>query len=235
MISEVQVRREIAEICLKMYQREYITATDGNVSARLSNDQILITPSGMCKGDVTPEDVIRININGEKISGWGKPSSETNMHLEVYRQRNDVQAVIHAHPATAVAFTLVGKSLAGCVIPEVVLTMGSIQTVDYATPGTGEAALVIREHILSYDALILDRHGSLTVGPNLTKAYHHLEKLEHAAKVTFMAHQLGSIRSLPNEEVQRLVGLRQKFGITVGAKDRPAGCNECGLCDFSKK
>lgn len=233
---EVQMRREIAEVCQKMYERELITATDGNVSTRMADDRVLITPSGLCKGEVTPEDVIRINLAGEKISGYGRPSSETNLHTEVYRRRPDVQAVIHAHPPTAVAFTLVGASLAGCVIPEVVLTMGAIPTVPYATPGTGEASLVIEGHIYDYDALVLDRHGSLTVGKNLTKAYHHLEKLEHAAKVTLMAHQLGQIRTLPTNEVNKLVGLRSKFGITVGARqERPAGCNQCGLCSFPEE
>jgi len=228
MREEIKLRKEITLICHKMYEKDLISATDGNVSARLSDGSILITPSGLAKGDISPEEMLRIDMEGKKLSGFGKPSSETNMHLEVYRVRPDVMAVVHAHPPTAVAFSIAGISLAGCVIPEVILTMGEIPTVPYATPGTGEAGLVIREPLANFDAMILDRHGSITVGKNLQKAYHHLEKIEHAARVTLAARQLGQVQTLPGAEVKKLIDLREKFGIQVGL---PRGCNECGLCD----
>jgi L-fuculose-phosphate aldolase len=225
--TEIQLRKEICEICSKMYEKGFICATEGNVSVRLDGDEILITPSGICKGEISPEELIVINGHGQKLSGWGNPSSETAMHLKVYEMRPEIQAVVHAHPPTAIAFTLAGITLAGCIIPEVVLTMGSIPTVPYATPGTGEAAIVIEKHIHDFDALLLDRHGSITVGSSVKKAYYHLERLEHAAQVTWMAKQLGNLQSLSSSETAKILGLRQKFGIQVGS---PRGCNECGIC-----
>ncbi|RME04172.1 MAG: class II aldolase/adducin family protein [Planctomycetota bacterium] len=231
---ENQLRREIVEVCHRMYRRGWICATEGNVSVRLSGGRILITPSGVCKGEVSAAELICLDASGEKISGWGEPSSETNLHLEVYRLREDVRAVIHAHPPTAIAFTIAGRSLAGCVIPEIVMTMGSIPTASYSTPGTGEAALVIGEHIQDFDAILLDRHGSLTVGSTLQQAYFHLERLEHAAKITLMAHQLGRVQTLPPAEVEKIRHLRERFGIRVGGSSSGVvGCNGCGICPES--
>lgn len=224
MREEVRLRQEIVRICHKMYQRGFICAAEGNVSARLGEDLILITPSGLAKGEISPEELICVDLHGRKASGWGKASSETRMHLKVYEVRPDVKGVIHGHPPTAIAFTLAGISLAGCVIPEIVLTLGSIPTVPYATPGTGEAALVIEGPLQNFDGLLLDRHGTITVGTTLDQAFFHLERIEQAAQITLMARQLGQVKKLPPQEIQKIEGLRQQFGL------RPKGCNECGLC-----
>lgn len=168
-----------------------------------------------------------INSRGKVVAGSGKPSSEIAMHLMVYAQRPDVTAVIHAHPPITTALTIAGLELAQCVIPEVVITMGRIPTAEYATPCSEEGALVIKNLIHEVDAIILDRHGSLTVGDTLEKAYFKLEKLEHAAHVTSTAKMLGSVKVLPESEVQKLVALRQKLGI--GSRSNP--CDNCKACD----
>jgi L-fuculose-phosphate aldolase len=148
------------------------------------------------------------------------------MHLEVYGQRPDVGAVIHAHPPLATAFTVAGISLAQCVIPEVVLTMGTIPTTEYATPSTEAGREAVRELIRKHDALVLDRHGALTVGPDLISAYRKLEKVEHCAQVTLAARQLGNVRTLPPEEVRRLEAMRAELGLGKSVQ----ACSNCGTC-----
>jgi L-fuculose-phosphate aldolase len=240
MKSETEHRQEIVAIGQKMYQRGYVAATDGNISAKLDGERLLITPSGCCLGEMRPEDLVVVDQQGRPAEAGQrpddasrrpddaaqKPSSELPMHLEVYGQRPDVGAVIHAHPPLATAFTVAGISLAQCVIPEVVLTMGIIPTTKYATPATEKGREAVRELIRTHDALILDRHGTLTVGPDLIAAYHKLEKVEHAAQVTLAARQLGNIKTLPTEEVSRLEAMRSQLGLG----ENVTSCSQCGTC-----
>lgn len=185
-----------------------------------------MTPSGVSKGELSEDSLLTVNSSGNVIAGRGKPSSEIAMHLAVYEKRPDINAVIHAHPPITTALTVAGVELAQCVIPEVVITMGRIPTADYATPCTEEGADVVRKLINETDAIILDRHGSLTVGETLEQAYFRLEKLEHAAHVTATAKQLGQVKVLPENEVQKLVALRQKLGV----KSRVNPCDSCKAC-----
>jgi L-fuculose-phosphate aldolase len=226
MQTEREARQQVVEICRLMYENHFVAASDGNVSIKLSPNKILTTPSGLSKGLLTPDKLVVTNFAGEKISGSLKPSSEIRMHLCVYRERSDVNAVIHAHPPMSTAFSIAGVSLAKCILPEVVLTLGSVPTTRYATPTTGEGPEVVKEYIKDYDAIILDRHGSLTVGENLMSAYMKLEKVEHAALVTFYARQLGNVNLLTKEQIHRLLEAREKLGI----KGRKPNCIECGAC-----
>jgi len=148
------------------------------------------------------------------------------MHLCAYQKRPDIGAVVHAHPPISTAFSIAGISLAQCILPEVVLSLGSIPTTDYATPTTSEGAEVIQKFIQDYDALILKRHGSLTVGVDLDAAYMKLERIEHAAQVTFYARSLGHAAPLSRQEVGRLLKARQKMGL----KPYFTGCGQCGAC-----
>lgn len=224
--TEIELRRKITEICRRMYGKNFVVATDGNVSVRLGRDRFLTTPSGLCKGEITPEQLIVTDIHGKKVSGKLNPSSEILMHLCAYRERPDVMAVIHAHPPIATAFSIAGVSLAKCILPEVVFTMGVIPTTRYATPTTDEGPEVILDYIGDYDAFILDRHGTLTVGDSLDAAYYKLEKVEHAAYVTLLARQLGSVNLLNKDQINSLLKLREKFGIT----GRKPIFQHCGAC-----
>jgi len=240
MKSESEHRQQMVAVGERMYQRGYVAATDGNISVRLDGERMLITPSGCCLGEMRPEDMVIVDSRGRPAgAAYGsddasrrsddaarQPSSELPMHLEVYGQRPDVGAVIHAHPPLATAFTVAGISLAQCVIPEVVLTMGTIPTTQYATPSTEKGREAVRELIRTHDALVLDRHGTLTVGLDLTGAYRKLEKVEHAAQVTLAARQLGNIRTLPPEEVQRLEAMRSQLGLG----ENVTTCSQCGTC-----
>lgn len=226
MFSESSIRNQIVEVGRKLAAKGLVAATDGNISFRIDTNKIVITPSGVHKGDLAVDDLILIDLDGKKLSGRGEPSTETPMHTMVYKERGDVKAVIHAHPPCATALSVAGVTLAACVIPEVVITMGAIPTSEYATPCTEEGAEVIKELVRESDAIILDRHGSLTIGENLEAAYFKLEKLEHAAHVTMMARLLGKIRVLSDEEVAKLVRLRERLGI----KNRTMPCEFCSAC-----
>jgi L-fuculose-phosphate aldolase len=148
------------------------------------------------------------------------------MHLEVYRQRPDVQALIHAHPPLATAFSIAGVSLARCVVPEVIVTLGSIATTGYATPGTEEVPGSIRHAVRDHDALILAHHGSLTLGKTLWEAYLRLEKVEHTAQITLTAQQLGRVSTLTPEEVSKLAQKRREL---LQREGRDV-CDDCTIC-----
>ncbi|MCK6457396.1 MAG: class II aldolase/adducin family protein [Phycisphaerae bacterium] len=224
MSTDWPLRREIVEIGRRIHERGFVAATDGNISCRTGGGHLLITGSGTALGELKPEDIVEVAPDGRIVSGVRAPSSEMALHLAVYRQRPDVQAVVHAHPPVATGFSFAGESLAQCVIPEVVLIFGTIPTTRYATPSSEEGPQVIRELIRDHDALILERHGSLTVGKSLRDAYHKLEKVEHAALVTLIARLLGKVIPLSGDELARLAAIGQKYGYGA-AKDI---CKHCG-------
>jgi L-fuculose-phosphate aldolase len=235
-VPEHQVRDEMVRVGRLIWEKGFVAATDGNLSARLASDRLLVTPSGVSKGFLTASDLVVIRSDGAPVfrsAYYGddsQPSSEILMHLEVYRQRPDVNAVIHAHPPLATAFSIAGVSLARCVLPEVVITMGGIPTAEYATPGTAEVPDSIRQAILDYDALILAHHGSLTVGDSLWEAYLRLEKVEHTAQITWAAQLLGRVQTLTPEAVVKLTEMRREWLQRQG-RDLCQGCSVCLLGD----
>ncbi|MEQ8765663.1 MAG: class II aldolase/adducin family protein [Planctomycetota bacterium] len=214
-MSEIErLKTDIVTIARLCYQHRYIVGIDGNVSTRMDDGTILITASGICKGFMDETQIVHLDAEGRPVGGGNaRASSELQMHLLVYRRRPDVKAVVHAHPAHAVAFSIAGVSLAQCVIPEIVTTIGSIPTTPYATPGTEELPQSIADAIAKSDALILERHGTLTVGDDLLDAFRKLEQVEHTARITFIARQLGQVKTLGPSEIERLLEVRRKLGI----------------------
>jgi L-fuculose-phosphate aldolase len=213
--------REIVEICGWMYQKGLIASSEGNVSASLGADRILVTPRGAHKGLLRPEQLVVTDLDGRQISGDFPPSSELPLHLLVYRERPDVRVVVHAHPTMAIVCSLAGISFDDGVVPEVLTSLGAIPTAPYATPGTVEAAEVIRPLIRQFDAIVLARHGSVTVGTDLREAYGKLEMLEHTAQILVMSRLLGCLAPLPKDEVARLLiagGRNPADGTRVEAK-----------------
>lgn len=215
---EAELREQICEIGRLMRQYGYIDATSGNISARLDEEHVLCTPSGLSKGRMLPDQLIVVNMDGEKVgiptaANYDlHPTSEILMHLECYRQRPDVNGVVHAHPETAVALTVAGISMEKALLAEVVIMLGLVPTAPYATPCGSDDRDSIRELIVSHDAVMLSHHGSLTVGANVWTAYLRLEVLEHFANILFKAEQLGGVRALSQQNVEDLLGLRRKFG-----------------------
>lgn len=229
-MTEHELRREMVRVGRLIWEQGLVAATDGNLSTRLGSDRLLVTPSGVSKGFFSVEDLVVMGLDGGSIHSYRgrgqQASSEIAMHLEVYRQRHDVEAVIHAHPPLAVAFSIAGVSLARCVIPEVIVTLGSIPTTEYATPGTAEVPESIRQAVRDYDAVIMPHHGSLTVGRTLWEAYLCLEKVEHTAKITLAAQQLGQVRTLSPEAVAKLTEKRRELLQTQGRDI----CQDCTVC-----
>jgi L-fuculose-phosphate aldolase len=213
----------------RVYARGWIAATDGNVSILLTPDRVLATPTGINKGTMTEDDLIVVDRQGRKITGTRPPSSELRMHLAAYDERPDVKAVVHAHPTNCIAFSLAGVSLAQCLLPEIVFTFGSIPTTAYTTPTTDEVPDEIRKWLKDFDAMILDRHGSLTVGADVGAAYDKLERMEHVAEITFRARQLGPIRALSPEQIARLQGVGRGLGLPE-RKILPTPCEHCNAC-----
>jgi len=225
MPSEVELRELMCDVGRRMYAKNLVAATDGNISVRLSPDRFLCTPSGVSKGFMKPGDIVIADGSGAKISGDGKVSSEFFTHLACYEERADILAVVHAHPPKAIGATVAGISLEECVLPEVVYALGGIPTTAYATPATREGAAVIREHIRGCDAVMLDRHGAVTVGADLLDAYFKMEKIEHAAESLLTAHSLGQVRRLSRAEVDKLYKVREDYGVT-GKRFRCTTCED---------
>ena len=217
MSNESALRADIVEVGRRMYARGYTASNDGNISVRLDAGRLLMTPKSVCKGFMTPDMMCITDLDGKKLQGDRDPSSETLMHLEVYRQRPDVQAVVHAHPPTATGFAVAGIPLDRAVLAEVLTTLGSIPIAEYATPSTKELPDAVRKYIKAHDGMLLANHGALTVGGDLYAAYYKMETIEHFAKISLVARLLGGENLISREEVMRLQELRGAYGIQAPA------------------
>jgi len=209
MDSGISHARQIVEIGRKMHTRGYISGTDGNISIRTDHDRIVITPSGSCKGFLKYEDMIVVDSVMTVISGAGKPSSESDMHLSLYKLRPDIKACVHAHPPYATAFAVAGEELPGDILPEVALFVGPIPLVPFTSPGTTAVGAGLEVFAADHDAFLLKNHGVVTIGTNLEEAYNRMETVEHFAKILFYARQIGTVDHLPEEEVVRLTRMRE--------------------------
>ena len=215
--SETQLRADICEVGRRMYARGYTASNDGNISVRLGPDRLLMTPASVCKGFMSPDMMVITDLDGKKIAGERTPSSEMQMHLEVYRRRPDVQAVVHAHPPIATGFAVAGIPLDRAVLAEVVCTLGSVPIAEYATPSTKELPEAVSKYVQAHDGMLLANHGALTMGKDLFSAYYKMETIEHFAKISLVARLLGGERVLSREEVFRLQDLRGTYGIAAPA------------------
>ncbi|MEN8164680.1 MAG: class II aldolase/adducin family protein [Acidobacteriota bacterium] len=191
----------------RLWEREFISGTGGNFSARLDDNHILSTPAGVAKGRLTPDDLVVTDLEGTRISGRLQPSSELRIHLASYRLRPEVHAVVHAHPKTVVAHSLASINLMFTALPETVAALGMIRSVPYETPGTSALALKMEGALADHNAVVMERHGAITLGRTLLEAYDRMETLEHAAQTLYLAETLGTIEALPDDEIDRLLDL----------------------------
>jgi L-fuculose-phosphate aldolase len=217
MPSESQLRADVVEVGRRLYARGYTASNDGNISVRLDGGRLLMTPKSVCKGFMNEPMMCITDLDGRKLAGDRDPSSEMQMHLEVYRQRPDVNAVVHAHPPVATGFAVAGIPLDRAVLAEVVTTLGSVPIADYATPSTKELPEAVRKYVKAHDGMLLANHGALTLGTDLFAAYYKMETIEHFARISLVARLLGGERLLSREEVFRLQGLRGTYGIASPA------------------
>ncbi|MCI0693558.1 class II aldolase/adducin family protein [candidate division KSB1 bacterium] len=222
-MTELSLRRQICEIGRRMYEKNFVASNDGNISARLDADRVLTTPTGVSKGFMTPESLVVVDLEGRPLSAGAKPSSEILLHLFIYRERPEAQAVVHAHPLHATGFAVAGISFEECVAPEIIVTLGSIPLAPYGTPSTQKLPETLRPFVHHNDAFLLANHGAVTVGKDLWDAYYKMERLEHYAHILFISRQLGGEKILPKAEVQELLDLRGKYG-QAGLNP---GCSTC--------
>ena len=202
--SLFSVKNDIVAVGKRMYDRGYVASNDGNISARIDDRKILITPTGVSKGFMTPDDLIVVDYEGNVISGSKKPTSEMKMHLQVYKDSPDVNSVCHSHPPYATGFAVAGIPLDKCVLPEVVISLGAVPLIEYGTPGTEEFYKPVLPLLNDYDAFLLANHGALTVGKDVVNAFHKMETIEHFAHIAFVAQQLGHLNTLNRDQVQKL-------------------------------
>jgi L-fuculose-phosphate aldolase len=216
-MTEQELRDAIVEVGRRLYARGYTASNDGNISVRLDDGRLLMTPKSVCKGFMTPAMMCITDLEGRKLAGDRDPSSEMQMHLEVYRQRPDARAVVHAHPPIATGFAVAGIPLDRAVLAEVVTTLGSVPIAEYATPSTKELPDAVRKYVKAHDGMLLANHGALTLGADLFAAYYKMETIEHFAKISLVARLLGRENLIAREEVARLQELRDTYGIKAPA------------------
>jgi L-fuculose-phosphate aldolase len=214
---EEQIRAEIVEAGRRMFDRGFVASNDGNISARLDEKRLMTTPKSVSKGFMTPDMMVVVDYDGNKVSGDRDASSELPMHLEIYRNRPDVNGVVHAHPPTATGFAVAGIPLTRAVLAEVITTLGSIPIAEYGTPSTAELPEAVRKYIKAHDGMLLANHGAVTCGPSVLAAYYKMETIEHFAKISLVARLLGREHLISREEVERLQGLRGYYGIAAPA------------------
>lgn len=215
---------EVVEIGRLLYEKGLIASTEGNVSARLGGDRFLLTPAGICKGRMGTRDLVVVDGTGRRVSGEREPTTETDLHLRIYRARPDVNAIVHAHPPTATGFAVAGVPLADCVLPEILVTVGSVPLAPYGTPGATDLAEKALPTAKRHDAFLLKNHGAVALGGNLWQAFHRMEMIESFAKSLLTAKTLGRVDPLAPEEVTKLLGLR------VAPPTEGGGCGGCGTC-----
>ena len=207
--GEYKLKQDMVEIGRRMYAKGFVASNDGNISARLSDRAFLVTPSGVSKGYMGLSDILTVDMDGKVLQGTKKATSELKMHLEVYRRRADVMAVVHAHPPVATAFAVAGKICDRVSLPEVIFSLGSVSLAEYGTPTTEELPRSVAKHIGRSDALLLANHGALTVGGDLFDAYYKMETLEHFSTITMYARLLGGEKALDCSEVEHLLRIRE--------------------------
>jgi len=240
--NEFATKQLIIEIGKRLWTKGFVASNDGNISVRINDNEILTTPTGVSKGFMTPDMIIKMDMDGKVLSAGGKyrPSSEVKMHMEVYRQRKDIRSVVHAHPPYCTSFAVAGIPLNKCVLPEAVLTLGAVPIAPYGTPSTKEVPDSIKPYIENSDAVLLANHGALTLGMDLLTAYHRMETLEHSANIVFISIQLGNVNIIPESQVEKLMELREKMNIPgrislCSQKSGPSASSEADVEALTQK
>jgi L-fuculose-phosphate aldolase len=215
MASERKQREEIVRYGHMLHQRGFVAAMDGNLSLRRDNGQILVTPTCVSKGAMRPQDLVIVDLDGNRVSGRRNVTSEIGMHLLIYRMRPDIKAIVHAHPPTATGFAAAGLPLTEPLVCEVVIGLGSIPLARYGMPGTSELSKTLEPFVPRYDAILMSNHGVVAYADTLEHAYMKMETVEHFAQIALVTHLLGKQQPLKQGEVDKLLIARTKY---FGAK-----------------
>ena len=235
MKSPFEIKKEICEVGHKLWLKGFVAANDGNISVKINDHEYYCTPTGVSKGSLTPDMIIKVDENGKKLEGKLNPSSEIKMHMRVYRERPDVTAVVHAHPPVATAFTVADIDLDQYILPEAVLTIGNVPTCDYGTPSTMEIPDSLDPYLQKHDAFLLRNHGALTVGCNLNKAFFVMEEVEFNAVICKHAMDLGAVHEISNDQLKKLMDLRKKMNLPGRHPCIDYGNEPVSNCNCSKE
>ena len=209
--TEVELRRDLVRFSRLLYRLGFMPGTSGNLSVRLDDSRLLVTPTGVSKFLLRSADIVIVDLEGRHLDGYRKATSEVSMHLAVYRHRNDVTAVIHSHPPIATAFACVGRGLDEMLCQEAVMTLGVVPLATYAATGTEEVAASLAPFIPDHDAILLANHGAVSCGRTLLEAFQKMEIVEHLANITLVAHQLGAPRTLEHEQIKQLRDAKTRY------------------------
>ncbi len=238
MATEYEIKKQICEIGKRIYNRGMVASNDGNISVKLNENEFLCTPTGVSKGFMTPEYICKVDAKGNVLQAYEgfKPSSEIKMHMRVYKERPDVNSVVHAHPVYATSFAIAGIPLTEPIMPEAVIALGCVPIAEYGTPSTEEIPDAVSKYLPYYDAVLLENHGALAFSDSLLNAYHKMESVEFYAQLLYQAKMLGGPKPLSEEQVQRLYEIRRKFGmkgkhpadLCPNAKAGKPSCHSCG-------
>jgi L-fuculose-phosphate aldolase len=210
-IEELRCRREIIRTAHALAEQGTMPGTSGNVSVRIGPNRVLITPTGRSKSMIRPSDLVMVDMEGDAVSGTAQASSELGMHLFIYRHRMDVRAIVHAHPPISTAFACTGRALDQVLCQEAVMTVGTVPLAAYATTGTNEVGTQLREYLDHHEAILMENHGVVCYGKNLSEAFQRTETLEHLAYVHLIAHQLGSPRYLNESQIEEMRRARDNY------------------------
>jgi len=210
-MSAYEVRQEIVRLGKLLYEKGFIAASDGNISVRIDDRHVLATPTCMCKGMMSSEDMVTIDMQGRRLEGFRDVSSEIGMHLMIYRMRPDVNAIVHAHPTTATGFAAAGIALDKPLVSEVVLALGSVPLAKYATPGSQALSDALAPLVPEHNAILMANHGVVAYAEDLATAFMNMETVEHFAKISLTARLLGREEVLNEQQVADLVQTRKKL------------------------
>ena len=204
MLSEWQIRKDICEFGRRLYARGFAAANDGNISCRLSEDTVVCTPTQVCKGFMTEQDLCIVDLAGKQLAGQREHTSEVHLHLEVYRGDPAAQAVVHCHPPHATAFGVARVDIPSGVLPEVEMFLGDVPRAEYRMPGGEALAETVRPFIGKANTVVLSNHGTVSWGPTLERAYWNTEILDSYCRIVLLAKQLGNVQRLSESELEEL-------------------------------
>jgi L-fuculose-phosphate aldolase len=219
--TERELREDIVEIGRLVYQKGWVAANDGNITIRMGRDRILATPTGVSKGMMKPDDLIVVDMKGDKIEGRKERTSEILMHITIYEMRPDIFSVVHAHPPVATGFAAAGRPLNLALLPEVIIGLGCVPLADYGLPGTPALTEPMLPYIPKYEAIMMGNHGAVCYGEDVYKAFFRMETVEHFARISLVAELLGGPTVLPRLEVDKLLDSRTRYGVKSRAGAQP--------------
>ena len=228
-MDEQTARREIVRVGKLMYERSYVVSSDGNISVRLDDGRIVATPTQVSKGRMNEEMLAVTDLDGKPLTDK-RASSELAMHLLIYREREDVRSVCHAHPPHGSAFAVAGLAIDQPILSEVILTLGCVPLAEYGTPSTDELTEAMRPLVKHHNALLMANHGAVAYGADVWQAFDRLETLEHTAKIAILSRALGGARNLPPDSIEKLIDIREKAGYL----DERGRCQSCGYLHETK-